>query len=351
MKNYLSASRIKKLDECSWLYYCRYVLKLPDDSNDGAKMGSICHNVFECLGKERHKKHFDSIIDTQHIEGSKVVHKYVHICAEKEGVNTEQHLTLLNKMIIEGLNYDFYGQKFGQPVKSFSEIDFQIEVDEDDKKYKILGFIDKLFLYESGAVLIRDFKSSKKKFEGKDVYDNVQDLMYRLAVKNMFPEYYDAKMEFVFLQFPCQDGDGIVNTPPVCDTELEGFEYYLTDIQKTVDNFDESLARKNMAYDKGYLDKDAGFSGRLICGRSDNPDETKIDGSPKWYCRMKFPFFYWALIDESGAIINTSKEKSDLGKAEKGQKIERRFYQGCPKFKFLEYSQEMNMKAKKEELL
>lgn len=348
MNNYLSASRIKKLEECSWLYYCRYVLKLPDDSNDGAKMGSICHNVFEYLGKERHKKHYDLITDAQHIEGSKVVHKYVHICAEKEGVNTEQHLSLLNKMILEGLNYDFYGKKFGKPIKSFSEIDFQIEVDQGDKQYRILGFIDKLFLYKDGAVLIRDFKSSKKKFEGKEIDDNVQDLMYRLAVKNMFPEYYDAKMEFVFLQYPCENGDGIINTPSVCDNELEGFEYYLTDIQRTVDNFDERLAERNMAYDKGYGCE--GFSGRVVCGRADHPEEKKIDGSNKWFCRMKFPFFYWALLDKNGVILNTAKEKKDLGKPKKGEKIEKRFYKGCPKFKFLEYSQEMNRKAKEEGL-
>jgi hypothetical protein len=350
MNNYLSASRIKKLEECSWQYYCRYVLKLPDESNDGAKMGSICHNVFEYLGKDRHKKHFDSIIKVQNIEGSKAVNKYVNICASKEGVDSQQHLTLLNKMILQGLSYDFYGNKFGKPIKSFSEIDFQIEVDKDDKKYRILGFIDKLFLYKDGAVLIRDFKSSKKKFEGKEIDDNVQDLMYRLAVKNMFPEYYDAKMEFVFLQYPCENGDGVINTPHVCDTELSGFEHYLTDLQRTVDNFDEKLAERNMAYDKGYLHSSAGFSGRLVCGRSDHPEEKKVDGSNKWFCRMKFPFFYWALLDKNGAILNTSKEKKDLAKPKKGEKIEKRFYKGCPKFKFLEYSQEMNAKAKKEGL-
>jgi hypothetical protein len=65
---------------------------------------------------------------------------------------------------------------------------------------------------------------------------------------------------------------------------------------------------------------------------------------------MKFPFFYWALLDKNGAILNTAKEKKDLGKPKKGEKIEKRFYKGCPKFKFLEYSQEMNAKAKKEGL-
>jgi len=49
-KTALSASRIKTVEGCSWLYWCKYKLKLPDASNDGAKRGSICHLIFEHLG-------------------------------------------------------------------------------------------------------------------------------------------------------------------------------------------------------------------------------------------------------------------------------------------------------------
>ena len=42
----LSASRIKTAQSCSWLYWCKYKLKLPDTSNDGARRGSICHLIF-----------------------------------------------------------------------------------------------------------------------------------------------------------------------------------------------------------------------------------------------------------------------------------------------------------------
>ena len=55
----LSASRIKTAESCSWLYWCKYKLKLPDRSNDGARRGSICHLIFELLGEPRRKKYFD----------------------------------------------------------------------------------------------------------------------------------------------------------------------------------------------------------------------------------------------------------------------------------------------------
>ena len=61
----LSASRIKTAESCSWLYWCKYKLNLPDKSNDGAKRGSICHLIFEVLGIKKRKKYFNKIIKTQ----------------------------------------------------------------------------------------------------------------------------------------------------------------------------------------------------------------------------------------------------------------------------------------------
>ena len=49
---------------CSWQYWCKYQLKLPDKTNDGALKGSIVHLVLECLGKKRHKKHYKTILKT-----------------------------------------------------------------------------------------------------------------------------------------------------------------------------------------------------------------------------------------------------------------------------------------------
>ena len=63
-------------------------------------------------------------------------------------------------------------------------------------------FIDKLFLYKDKSfALIRDFKSSKQVFKGKEVTDNLQHLMYSLAVKHMYPEFKTRESEFLFLKF------------------------------------------------------------------------------------------------------------------------------------------------------
>ena len=77
----LSASRIKTAQQCSWTYYCKYVLKLPDTSNEGASRGTICHNIFELLG-DKHKREFNTIVKDGTIWNTKVVAAQVRKEAE-----------------------------------------------------------------------------------------------------------------------------------------------------------------------------------------------------------------------------------------------------------------------------
>ena len=59
---YLSASRLKTVKMCSWLYWCKYHERLPDKSNDGASRGTVCHLIFECLGKPSRQHYYDAIL-------------------------------------------------------------------------------------------------------------------------------------------------------------------------------------------------------------------------------------------------------------------------------------------------
>ena len=92
--NKLSASRIKVAQTCSWQYWTRYILKLPDTSNDGARRGTICHLVFECLGNPRHKKHYNKIIKNKDIFASKSVKRLVLKNAKAVNVDDKDNLKL-----------------------------------------------------------------------------------------------------------------------------------------------------------------------------------------------------------------------------------------------------------------
>jgi hypothetical protein len=324
----LSASRIKTVQSCTWLYWFKYFLKAPDKSNDGAKRGTVCHEIFEFLGEN--KKEFNKIIKKNCISGSKIVENLMQEAAIREGVADEKNISSIKEMILNGLTYDFYGESMGKLKESVSEKDFDLDFKDERINFKIKGFIDKLFISKDSA-LIRDFKSSKEVFKGKDLEDNLQDLMYVLAVRKMYPELKSVTSEFIFLKYPHKKG--VIKMPEITNEELAGFEQQLTDIQNYLDNFNEKAALKNLAA-KADFPKDNSFGGPLMCGYAKSPDEKKADGSPKWFCSAKFGFEFYQIKDETGKIID-SCFKEDLEKF-KEKYSDKQFvlhkYKGCPAF-------------------
>jgi hypothetical protein len=342
----LSASRIKTLQMCSWKYWGNYKLKLPDKSNDGASRGWICHLIFELLGEERHRHHYDKIITKGSIFASKAISKLVLYHARKLNVDDDENLQLIDDMTVNGLHYDFFGGDDYNPTEAISEEAFDIEVETEDFSYRIKGFIDKLFLYEDQSyALIRDFKSSKQVFKGKEITDNLQDLMYSLAVKHLYPKYKKRESEFLFLKFNLnkdllgQSGNGVLKMEPLTDAELVGFQYELTEIQNIIDNFDEEQAHSNFAGAQPYP-SDGTFGGPLACGKDGykmSRGQPVLDKNgepiPAFICSFRKPFKYYALKSESGKIIKTVFEEDlktleDLKSGD--QTIELLEYKGCP---------------------
>lgn len=298
----LSASRIKTAQSCSWKYWCSYHLKLPDKKNDGSSKGSVCHIILEMLGNPRHKKHYDKIIHDRNLFASKAVERLVKKHAKLLNVDDEENIKQICDMTLAGLQYDFFGTENGKPSEALSEQDFEIDVKEGKFDYRIKGFIDKLFLYKKqGLAIIRDFKSSKEVFKGKDLENNLQDLMYSLAVKKQFPNYNNRHSEFLFLKF-LPNEKGVVKMPALTEEELDGFQSELTEIQKYLDNFDIQTAFSNLAAKQDYP-KDNSFSGPLQCGRAVHKGQLKKDGSLMYHCPYKFDFYYYKICDMKGVMV------------------------------------------------
>jgi len=333
-KTALSASRIKTAQGCSWLYWCKYKLKLPDTSNDGAKRGSICHLIFELLGEKKRKSHYDKIMEAQDIFAVPSIERLIMKHARREEVDDEDNIQLIKEMTFNGLNYDFFGGDLDKPTKGLSEQDFDIVKNDGQIAYRIRGFIDKLFLYKKQKfALIRDFKTSKDVFKGKDLEDNMQDLMYSLATKHLYPEYENKQSEFLFLKFeldPDAKKSGVMRMAPLSDEDLFGFELQLTEIQKYLDSFSEDDALANMASDQGFP-SDKSFSGRLLCGFATQKGELKKDGTKKWHCAMKFDFFYYVFKNANGQIVGSCfEEEFSEDAVPEGCTHEIQYYKGCP---------------------
>ncbi len=334
----LSASRIKTAQSCSWKYWANYKLKVPDAGNDGSSRGWICHLIFELLGEPRHRHVYDEIILKDSIYLCEPIRRLVAYHAKKLNVNDKDNLELINNMTLAGLHFDFFGGAgMDDPDEGISEQSFDITVDEGDKLYRMRGFIDKLFLYEEeGTAIIRDFKSSKQIFKGKELTDNLQDLLYTLAVKKLFPHFKKRQVEFLFLKFDL-NSNGRVKMKDISEEELEGLEFHLTEIQKFIDNFDEETAESNFAGAQGYP-SDGTFGGPLMCGKDGykiSKGQPVLDKSGQpivaYICSHRKPLDYYVLKDENGKIIKSVfKENKDSLKAKDGQTIEMIEYKGCP---------------------
>jgi len=319
-ENFLRSSALKSLETCSWLYYCNYILKLPQKDNRGALMGNVCHSFFECLLNPRRKKTFTAIVKAGTIcakpSTERLVRKLIrnnHLLDDKETFEK------IDGMILVGLKTDFF-VKGGKVVGK----EHRFKIQSETPRYFIYGTIDKIALTKT-HIVIDDFKSSKLKYSGEDINSSVQALMYSLACKKLWPDL-TPKVRFIFLQYPKEPHQEVAFS----DQTLKGFEYYLADVQKRVDNFHINDAYANFAADHP-IPKDGSFHGRLACGFATRPDQLKKDGTPMWHCPYKFPFFYYALKDKDGKVVQTSL-KDDLT-AKEGQSIIKLHYAGCPKYR------------------
>jgi hypothetical protein len=340
----LSASKIKQAQSCSWKYWCSYQLKLPQKGNDGSSRGTVCHNIYELLGQKKHFEKYKSVINSGSIFSDKGLSRLTESYAKKLSVNDDENMNLIDQMTMRGLSYDFFGNEDVKADDCISEKAFNINIDEEGKKYRIRGFIDKLFLYCGGEkALIRDFKTSKQLFKGKEITDNLQNLMYTLAVKKLFPKCSDIRVEFLFVKFDLEKdllgspGKGVMEMKPISQDELEGFEYQLTSIQEYLENFDEKEAKGYFAADQNYP-SDNTFGGPLMCGKDGykkRKGEYLLDENGEkilnYICEFRNPFDYYAVINSSGELISCYFTEEEI-KLKEGESIEKRKYQGCPHF-------------------
>jgi hypothetical protein len=295
----LSASRIKTLETCSWVYWNNYHAKIPQDQNDGALRGTICHTIFEVLINPRHKHHYNKIIKKNSITGSKSITKLVQKLKIKFGLD-ESNFEILDQMIMVGLKHDFFG-KGGKIIQA----EYPFELKNENPKYHIKGFMDKPIKKKKEMHII-DYKSSKYKFRGDELGANIQAMMYSLASAKIWPKLKPV-IKFLFLRFPKQP----IQELTFSDDQMKGFEHYLEHINDYINNFDETSAKANFA--------------------ADNDKNKWMCQVGSWKCPYKDSYDYYVKLNDKNEIIETSL--TNKFKNDDNFKIEKRKYEGCPRWK------------------
>lgn len=336
----LSPSRIDTLLNCSWSYYCNYILKLPDTGNPGSKRGSIIHDLYECLAKnvERHKWKYEKMLAYGNIYKVECIRRFVRAKARQYDLNLNdfvvtrngagliQNYEFINEMVLVGLNTEFYGKEGDVIV---AEEAHSLDVDDKERgiRYVARGFVDKAFeRFVDGKideVEIVDYKSSKRKFDKKKIEFNMQGVIYQMFLKKKYPDVKNIFMNFLFLQFPRGPWQ---SARPVDDEIIEGVEIYLTYLFNKINNFTKEDGKSNFAKHNGlapfcgkdgfknYKDKDLGR-------RVQSPE-------PAWKCPYKDPYDYYALVDSDGEVIKTSINEGSLSPKD-GQSVQKKRYGGC----------------------
>lgn len=315
---YISKSRIEQYEKCSWAYWCKYHLKIPDHKHQRTMIGTVVHSILENMIHPKRKKIVSSIRKKKDIYSFKPMRRFVNNLARHNDLEFIEW-DLINNLVLTAFSLDFYGGKGGKPRDP--EEKFQLH--NEDPRYNILGFIDLPIDYTK-KVVIRDYKCGKNKPNEEEQSWNIQSIIYDLALKKQ-GETRKIESEFQYLDHP---EDPIVKGTELSEEEMEGFEYVLADYQEKFEKFDESHAYKNFAADSE--PRKGKFEGKLCCGFARFSGQKKKDGNPMYHCAFKFAFEYWVLYNKEGEIIKTQKEPFDNIGDQCYQKKHK--YSGCPKF-------------------
>jgi len=305
----LSASRVKCASECSWRYYCKYELKVPDVSNDGARRGSVTHAVLECLQRVEKPKRQEYVEQMLAAKDPFVIPSIKRMVRAQshhyELILDEENWDMISTFIMVGLKFDFF-------LEEFDLADPELAFDHTEDHYRMIGFIDKHGISGDHARIV-DYKTSKIKFSEKELGFSIQALMYMLYLKKLYPNLTRIDCDFLFLKFVQKPLQRISLEGKVLEDSLLGVEEYLKYMGQVLKDYNLEKAMSNFAADSQET--------KWLCGR--NPK--------KWKCPFRNEVKYYVILDDNGKVLQSHREKAKLTSKE-GQVIKTRLYTGCPKF-------------------
>ncbi len=262
------------------------------------------HYVLECLVRPDRRKLSEKIQAARDIAAVPSVLRLAEIHARKLGVSDDENMQMINSFILVALDNDFYCEG---SEKVAIELPFNVE----KEKYILNGFLDKVAFYDD-FIRITDYKTSKSKIDFNE--DATQGMLYEMIVEELFK--MPVVVNFQFLKFP-KDPDKIM--PATGAAKRKHFLEWIDSMADYIANFDEETAKSNYAKNGKFV--------AMHCGKK-MPWETKDDGSPVHCCEYKLPKKYFCLT-KGGKVLKSSYVKDEL-KPGKGEKVEEKFYEGCP---------------------
>lgn len=254
----VSASSIKSLLQCSMSFYYERILGLPTKQWPRTIMGSLAHSIFECFRHPRHRHHYDILVGdriTVDYTRSRAVARLVRAWRVKHAIS-EELLADLNGMLYVGLVLiDFHwanADKWSDgttPRAHGPEHEFTLTLPDGTI---IKGFIDDMAEQE-GVMIVRDFKSQKRRFDSDELTNSIQAAIYQLYVWTRFGKR--ARVEFILLRHPPTSrtkDKHLQIVPPASPAHLAGLTHYVQQVSAQVNAFTLDHAWASCCTDVGW---------------------------------------------------------------------------------------------------
>lgn len=224
-RNIFSASQIEMMVKCRRMYYYKYILGIPEETEEipghigwlnAADRGTLLHSILERVVNE-----IAGSCDTDA--------KIVEIC-EDEFQKMERQVPCVVRHHYESMLRGFqqaalsYGRTYlskvssGEVVSSETEKNFVVPVEivstnEIEKSSKIIllrGVIDRIDIHPDDTMTIIDYKSGKPFEDSSANREKLQDYLYTLAAQVIYKDREDIKgVKEARYDFPLEEADDV----------------------------------------------------------------------------------------------------------------------------------------------
>jgi CRISPR/Cas system-associated exonuclease Cas4 (RecB family) len=166
---YLSASRIKKFEQCELGYYAHYILGVEEPTHPLTNMGSSIHRMFELATIAR-------------IAGQKDSNPLEFKAQATKEFGVESNLlSLVDELTGNGIRWGYF-RNVNRTAGCELKFDFVTP-----NGTKVKGAIDRLDVNVPNADVI-DLKTQKSKFDEAELKDNWQARIYNIGARKLRPE-------------------------------------------------------------------------------------------------------------------------------------------------------------------
>lgn len=292
----VSASKVKDLIKCSYAFYCKNVLKLPEETHEKTLAGSCLHYIIEFVLKPRRKQLRLKIIKDGFTFGSHPsIYRYVEIFHRKHEIDMWQPMDLepLLQLAFSTIAPYIKEDNFK------SEQRFELKIGD----ATCSGIVDLTYIDKENS-RIMDFKTSAQKFTKKEMMNNIQAPIYQLWYFETYGEL--VEVDFIMVRHPptkFKPQKHIQTAKAPSEDILEGLKYYVRGLYQTMNNFGLREAFSSFCDDYWFCEK---------------------------LCKFKEPFEYATVFEGDKEIGNFHLDKIPQLKENQTVKIYK--YNGCPKF-------------------